>query len=85
VYEPGNHKASRDDLATLEKERQERVTNKWYIEAVGIGATGREKEVLEAWTKSHKNNDPKVADIIAWRMNKTLPEMAKATPAAPKK
>ena len=59
------------------------MKNKWYIEAVGIGATGREKEVLEAWQKDGKNKDPKVAEIMIWRMNKVLPEMPKKE--APKK
>ncbi len=83
VYNPNKHDATRDDLAALEKERQERVTNRWYIEAVGIGATGREKELLEAWTKSHKNNDPKLAEILTWRLNRVMPEIQKA-PEKPK-
>ena len=43
--------------------------DRWYLEAFGIGATGREAAVLERWTKDHKNNDPKVAEGIAWRLN----------------
>ncbi|MEI6234776.1 MAG: PVC-type heme-binding CxxCH protein [Planctomycetota bacterium] len=86
VYDPNKHNASRDDLAKNELERQDRVTNKWYIEAVGIGATGREKELLEAWSKNHKNNDPKLAEVVTWRLNKVLPELPKAEPSAePKK
>ena len=46
--------------------------DRWYLEAVGIGATGREKELLAAWEKDHKNNDPKVAEGIAWRLKKEV-------------
>jgi len=62
------------DFAEQERARQERVRNKWYLEAFGIGCTGREKEVLEAWQKSGKNKHPRVAEAIAWRLNRVLPE-----------
>jgi len=78
AYDPKKHNATRDELDTNEKERQERVKNKWYIEAIGIGATGREAALLDAWTKNHKNTDPKVAEVLAWRLNKILPPIAKA-------
>jgi putative membrane-bound dehydrogenase-like protein len=65
----------------LEQWRQKKYQHKWYLEAVGIGATGREKEVLEAWQKNGKNKDPKVAELIAWRLNRVIPE---APPAPPK-
>jgi hypothetical protein len=65
---------SSKDFAEQERARQNRVTNKWYLEAFGIGCTGREKEVLEAWQKSGKNKDPKVAEAIAWRLNRGIPE-----------
>jgi putative membrane-bound dehydrogenase-like protein len=57
-----------------EKWRQARYLPRWYLEAFGIACTGREKEVLEAWQKSGKNRDPKVAEFIAWRLNRTMPE-----------
>ena len=58
------------DLAEQEKARQERVVHKWYLEALGIGCIGREKEVLEAWRKNGKNKDPRVEEMIAWRLNR---------------
>ena len=87
AYDPGNKKQSKDQIAEFEKERQERVKNKWFIEAVGIGANGREKEVLEAWTKDGKNKDEKLAEVMNWRMNRIIPENTKAPekPKVPKK
>ena len=70
------------DLNTQEETRQERYVPKWYLEAFGIACTNREKEVLEAWTKNGKNKDPKVAEAIAWRLNRVIPEPA---PPPPKK
>jgi putative membrane-bound dehydrogenase-like protein len=69
------------DWAAQESTRQDRYLPKWYLEAFGIGCTGREKEVLEAWTKNGKNKDPKVAEAIAWRLNRVIPE----APAPPPK
>jgi hypothetical protein len=66
---PVEESASKDFLEQ-ERLRQERVLHKWYLEAFGIGCTGREKEVLEAWQKSGRNKDPKVAEILAWRLNR---------------
>jgi putative membrane-bound dehydrogenase-like protein len=66
---PVEESASKDFLEQ-ERLRQERVLHKWYLEAFGIGCTGREKDVLEAWRKSGKNKDPKVAEILAWRLNR---------------
>ncbi len=65
----------------LEQWRQKKYQHRWYLEALGIGATGREKEVLEAWQKNGKNKDPKVAELIAWRMNREIPT---APPPPPK-
>jgi len=55
--------------------------DRWYLEALGIGATGREKELLAAWKKDGKNKDPKVADGIAWRL--AMPEPGSTAAAAP--
>src|SRR4051794_19134093 len=52
--------------------------DRWYLEAIGIGATGRENEFLEAWKRDGKNKDPKVAELIAWRMKKPSPGTAQA-------
>ena len=84
-YDPSKRKITKDQLADLEKERQDRVKTRWFLEAVGIGATGREKEVLEAWTKDGKNKDPKVAELVAWRMNKTIPDLPPSAEAPKKK
>jgi putative heme-binding domain-containing protein len=43
--------------------------DRWYLEALGIGAEGREKEVLEAWKKDGKNKDNAlVAERLTWRL-----------------
>jgi putative membrane-bound dehydrogenase-like protein len=64
------HATDAKDFVEQEKARQQRVVNRWYLEALGIGCTGREKEVLEAWQKDGKNKDPKVAEVLAWRLNR---------------
>ncbi|MBV8882332.1 MAG: hypothetical protein JO332_20415 [Planctomycetaceae bacterium] len=69
------------DWAQQEAKRQEAYVPKWYLEAFGIACTNREKEVLEAWQKNGKNKDPKVAEAIAWRLNRVIPE----PPAPPPK
>jgi putative membrane-bound dehydrogenase-like protein len=56
--------------------------DRWYLEALGIGATGREDALLEAWQREGKNKDPKVAEGIAWRMKRPTPGTAEG-PAAP--
>lgn len=61
----------------LEQWRQRKYQHRWYLEALGIAATGREKEVLEAWTAKGKNKDPKVAELVAWRLNRVIPEAPK--------
>jgi putative membrane-bound dehydrogenase-like protein len=58
------------DFAEQELLRQERVVNKWYLEAFGIACTGREKEVLEAWQRTGKSKDSKVAEALAWRLSR---------------
>ena len=52
--------------------------DRWYLEALGIGATGRENELLEAWLRDGKNKDPKVVEGITWRMKKPTPGTAAA-------
>ena len=42
--------------------------DRWYLEAWGIAANGREKAVLEAWQKGHENKDPKNNAGIEWRL-----------------
>jgi putative membrane-bound dehydrogenase-like protein len=55
--------------------------DRWYLEALGIGATGREDEFLDAWKRDGKNKDQHVAELITWRMKKPTPGTAQA-PAA---
>ena len=43
-------------------------SDRWYLEAVGIAAAGREKQVLDVWEKDHQNKDPKNNEGIIWRM-----------------
>lgn len=73
----GNYKPE----SALEQWRQKKYAHRWYLEALGIAATGREKEVLEAWTAKGKNKDQKVAELVAWRLNRVIPE----APAPPPK
>ncbi len=55
--------------------------DRWYLEALGIGATGKEDALLAGWTKDHKNNDPQVAKMIAWRLKFEAPLGANAPQA----
>lgn len=43
-------------------------TDRWYLEAFGIGASGRESSLLKAWGKDHKNKDARVERGIEWRL-----------------
>ena len=52
--------------------------DRWYLEAIGIGATGREEQFLDAWKRDGKNKDPKVAEQITWRMKRPTPGTAQA-------
>lgn len=52
--------------------------DRWYLEAFGIGACGREKEVLEAWEKGHANKNPKNNEGITWRLKKEPVQLAGA-------
>lgn len=64
-------------LASENKERLDRVEHRWFLEAVGIGASGREREVLLAWQQSGRNKDnKKLANILQWRLNKVIPEIS---------
>ena len=42
--------------------------DRWYLEALGIGATGREEAVLAAWQKDGKNKSDEVAKGLIWRL-----------------
>ena len=57
-------------------------TDRWYLEAIGIGATGREQELLDAWKKDHHNDDPKVAQGIEWRLKMQPVPMGEAARAS---
>lgn len=43
-------------------------TDRWYLEAFGIGATDREEQLLAAWQKDHQNKDPQAERGIEWRL-----------------
>ncbi|HEX8910811.1 MAG TPA: PVC-type heme-binding CxxCH protein, partial [Humisphaera sp.] len=59
--------------------------DRWYLEALGIGATGKESEFLAAWDKSAKKADAKVTEQLTWRMKKLDPsEKNAALPTGPK-
>ncbi len=42
--------------------------DRWYLEAIGIGATGREEALLTAWQKDGKNKDDAVGKGLTWRL-----------------
>ena len=42
--------------------------DRWYLEALGIGATGREPRLLETWRKDHQNKNPATEEGIVWRL-----------------
>jgi putative membrane-bound dehydrogenase-like protein len=58
-------------------------TDRWYLEALGIGATGREQELLDAWKSDHQNNEAKVAQGIEWRLKMQPVPMDQAAGARP--
>jgi putative membrane-bound dehydrogenase-like protein len=51
--------------------------DRWYLEAIGIGATGKEQAVLEAWEAAGTNKDGEAGDLIRWRLKKELPEQVR--------
>ena len=53
-------------------------TDRWFLEAFGIGATDREQAVLNAWIDAHGNKDPKAEAGIIWRLKMTIPEFTPA-------
>jgi len=46
--------------------------DRWYLEALGIGATGKEQAFLEAWAKGHDGSS-QASQKLAWRMKKLDP------------
>jgi putative membrane-bound dehydrogenase-like protein len=56
-------------------------TDRWYLEAFGIGARDREAKVLSAWTPGHQNKDAQAERGIEWRLKmEPTPLDGKATP-----
>jgi putative membrane-bound dehydrogenase-like protein len=49
-------------------------TDRWYLEAIGIGATDRTAELLSAWEKGHANKDPESEKGIIWRLKMDMPK-----------
>lgn len=43
-------------------------TDRWYLEAFGIGATDREEALLAAWQKDHQNKNAESERGIEWRL-----------------
>jgi putative membrane-bound dehydrogenase-like protein len=56
--------------------------DRWYLEALGIGAQGKEEAFLAAWAKDHKDASPAVTERLAWRMKKADPTAAAANAKA---
>ncbi len=50
--------------------------DRWYLEALGIGAGGKEKQLLAAWEKDGTNTRGKAGELIRWRLKKELPPRA---------
>lgn len=57
--------------------------DRWYLEAIGIGATGREKLLLDLWRQQGQNKDPNVAKELAWRLDNEKPAGSPAAAEAP--
>jgi putative membrane-bound dehydrogenase-like protein len=47
--------------------------DRWYLEAIGIGAIGKEDALLAAWEQSGTNKSGKPGEMIRWRLNKEPP------------
>jgi putative membrane-bound dehydrogenase-like protein len=47
--------------------------DRWYLEAIGIGATGMEDALLAAWEKDGTNKDGKAGELIRWRLKMEPP------------
>jgi putative heme-binding domain-containing protein len=47
--------------------------DRWYLEAIGIGATGKEKALLETWETRAKANNPQTTAKLKWRLNMEPP------------
>ncbi len=54
--------------------------DRWYLEAIGIGATDKEEQLLAAWKKDGKNaGDAEVANNLTWRLKREGPESSAAS------
>ena len=49
-------------------------SDRWYLEAFGIGATDREAQTLEAWQTNHTNKNAKSEEGIIWRLKLDYPQ-----------
>ena len=79
-YEPDDAKAIPVLVALADKYDGK---DRWYLEALGIGAEGRETAVLEAWKTDGTNKDPQVAEKLAWRLTFGAPLPASPAAQAP--
>jgi putative membrane-bound dehydrogenase-like protein len=51
--------------------------DRWYLEAIGIGAIGKEEALLAAWEKGGTNKDSKAGQMLRWRLKMEMPAQAR--------
>lgn len=51
--------------------------DRWYLEAIGIGAIGKEEALLAAWEKSGTNKNGKAGQMLRWRLKMEMPAQAR--------
>src|SRR5688572_12271460 len=56
--------------------------DRWYLEALGIGAQDKEQAFLDAWQKDQANAPAEVTKNLVWRMKKTDPTSTSAKASA---
>jgi putative membrane-bound dehydrogenase-like protein len=61
-----------DKVDAVDIDERHAGTSRWYLEAFGIACTNREADVFALWTANGKNKDPKVAELIDWRLNRKV-------------
>jgi putative membrane-bound dehydrogenase-like protein len=56
--------------------------DRWYLEALGIGAQDKEQPFLDAWQKDHADAPAEVTKNLVWRMKKIDPTSTRAKASA---
>jgi putative membrane-bound dehydrogenase-like protein len=51
--------------------------DRWYLEAIGIGAIGKEDALLAAWERDGKNKNGKAGEMLRWRLRMEMPAQAR--------